>query len=93
MSSSEVIRKHDVAALSPTKKRRPELSPVAPVALAPETILGEPWVALRWVRLAITAFPGTNSERREPSNGEAEPPPRRAGASTSRQPMIAALPT
>ena len=64
MSSSEVIRKHDVAALSPTKKRRPELSPVAPVALAPETILGEPWVPLRWVRLGNNGIP-RNQQREE----------------------------
>src|SRR5947207_14473604 len=94
MSSSEVIRKHDVAALSPTKKRRPELSPVAPVALAPETILGEPWVALRWVRLGNNGVP-RNQQREEGDSQTARPSLRPAGQERAHHASrwIAALPT
>ena len=60
----EAVLKRDPLGTSPAKERCAELTPVAQVALAPERLLGEPSVALGWVRL------GNNDAPRHQQRGQ-----------------------
>jgi hypothetical protein len=52
----EAVLKRDALGISPRQERCRELSPVPPVALAAERLLGEPGVALLTKRLASIAW-------------------------------------
>ena len=53
----QAVLKRDALGISPAEERCAELSPVAPVALAAERLLGEPAVALGWICLGNNDAP------------------------------------